>query len=147
MSDPHARGLIREAVKALLANIPGLEDHICFDEPRITEEENAPWNYVWLGDEDVQSVTIGQKPKKQRTVVLTNDLIGRDRFEVEQQCEIIGAQIENRMDSAPTLSGLVKSHALRSIAIERSSEAPILRYRMTYVVIYWTEAGTATATV
>lgn len=143
----HARGSIRLAVQALLANVPGLEDHICFDEPRITEEDQAPWCYVWLGDEDIQSITIGQKPKKQRTVQLSMDLIGRDRFTVEQQCETIGAQVENRMDSAPTLSGLVKSHQLRSIAVERSTEAPILRYRMTYVVIYWTEAGTATATV
>jgi len=134
-------------VKALLANVPGLEDHICFDEPPITKIEHAPWLYVWLGDEDIQNLTVGQKPKKQRVAQLSMDLIGRDRYEVEQQCETIGAQVENRMDSAPTLNGLVKSHQLRSIAIERSSEAPVLRYRMTYVVIYWTEAGTATATV
>lgn len=143
----HARDTIRQAVQALLANVPGLEDHICFDEPRITEEDHTPWLYVWLGDEDIDNKTIGQKPKKQRVVQLSMDLIGRDRFTVEQQCETIGAQVENRMDSAPTLNGVVKSHALRSIAIERSSEAPIFRYRMTYVVNYWTEAGTATATV
>lgn len=143
----HARDSIRLAVQTLLANVPGLEDHICFDEPRITDEEQAPWLYVWLGDEDISNLTIGRPPKKQRTVTLSMDLIGRDRFTVEQQCETVGAQVENRMDSAPTLSGLVKSHQLRSIAIERTSEAPILRYRMTYVVIYWTEAGTATATV
>lgn len=143
----HARDSIRLAVQALLANVPGLEDHICFDEPRITEENQAPWLYVWLGDEDIQNLTINRPPKKQRVVQLSMDLIGRDRFTVEQQCETIGAQIENRMDSAPTLNGLVKSHALRSIAIERSAEAPILRYRMTYVVTYWTEAGTATAIV
>lgn len=141
----HARDSIRLAVQALLANVPGLEDHICFDEPRITDEDQAPWLYAWLGDEDIEGATL--RGKKQRTVQLSLDLIGRDRFAVEQQCETIGAQIENRFDTSPTLSGLVKSVALRSIAIERSSEAPILRYRMTYVVIYWTEAGTATATV
>jgi hypothetical protein len=143
----HARDSIRLAVKALLADIPGLEDHVCFDEPRITEEDRAPWCYVWLGDEDIENVTIGQRPKKRRLVQLSTDLIGRDRFEVEQQCETIGAQVENRVDSSPTLSGLVKSIMHRSIAIERSSEAPILRYRMTFIVNYWTEAGTATATV
>jgi len=141
----HARDSIRQAVQALLANVPGLQDHVCFDEPRITEEDQAPWLYVWLGDEDIEGATL--RGKKQRTVQLSMDLIGRDRFAVEQQCEAIGAQVEDRMDGAPTLSGVVKSHMLRSIAIERSSEAPILRYRMTYVVIYWTEAGTATATV
>lgn len=143
----HARDSIRLAVKALLTDVPGLEDHICFDEPRITEEDRAPWLYVWLGDEDIQNLTIGQKPKKQRAVQLTLDLIGRDRFEVEQQCETIGAQIEERLDGSPTLGNLVKSLAHRSIAIERSTEAPILRYRMTFIVNYWTEAGTATATV
>lgn len=141
----HARDSIRLAVQALLANVPGLEDHICFDESRITEESQAPWLYVWLGDEDIEGATL--RGKKQRTVQLSLDLIGRDRFAVEQQCETIGAQVENRFDTSPTLSGLVKSTSLRSIAIERSTEAPILRYRMIYVVIYWTEAGTATATV
>lgn len=143
----HARNSIRLAVKALLADIPGLEDHVSFDEPRLGEEDKAPWLYVWLGDEDVTNLTVGSPPKKTRSVQLTMDLIGRDRFEVEQQCESIGAQIENRMDSDHTLNGLIKTSALRSISIERSPEAPVLRYRMIYVVTYWTAAGTATATV
>jgi hypothetical protein len=143
----HARNSIREAVKALLAGIPGLEDHIVFDEAKVSQELDAPYCYVWLADEDINSVTIGQKPKKQRSVQLQIDLLGRDRFEVAQQCEGIGADIENRIDGNPTFGRLVKSTTLRAVTIERSSEAPIQRYRMTYVVIYWTEAGTATATV
>lgn len=143
----HARGLIREAVRTLLANIPALEDHIVFDEAKIVAESDAPWCYVWLADENIQNLTIGQKPKKQRSTQLQIDLLGRDRFEVAQQCENIGAQIENRFDSDPTLGGLIKSLAHQGITIERSNEAPIQRYRMTYTVIYWTEAGTATATV
>jgi hypothetical protein len=143
----HARDSIRLAVQALLANVPGLEDHICFDEPRITEEDKAPWCYVWLGDEDIAGITIGRPPKRQRSMQLTLDIVARGRFDIEQQCEAIGALIENLFDSKPTLNGLVKSLSQRSIAIERDSESPIIRYRMTYVVIYWTEAGTATATV
>ncbi len=133
-------------MRALLANIPGLENHIVFDEAKIVAESDAPWCYVWLSDEDIQSITIGEKPKKERSTSLQVDLLGRDRFEVTQQCEGIGAQIEDRIDSDPKLGGLLKSNTLRGIKIERSNEAPIQRYRMTYNVIYWTEAGTATAT-
>lgn len=143
----HARNSIREAVRTLLANIPNLEDHIVFDEAKIVAESDAPWCYVWLADEDISNVTIGQKPKKQRSTLLQIDLLGRDRFEVAQQCENVGAEIENRIDSDSTFDGLVKSTTLRGITIERNNEAPIQRYRMTFTVIYWTEAGTATATV
>ena len=143
----HARDSIREAVRDRLAAIPGLEANITFDDARITGELDAPWCYVWLSDEDVESVTIGLRPKKQRSVQLQIDVIARDRYEAAKQSESLAALIEDRIDQDPTFSRLVKSTTLRALTVERASDAQIQRLRLTYIVNYWTEAGNAAATV
>lgn len=143
----HARNLIREAVRTLLSGIDGLQDHIVFDDAKIMLDEALPWCYVWLSDELIDPITVGAAPKKKRQMQMHFDLIGRDRFDVAQQCEAIGVQIENRIDGDHTLGEIVRDARLAGITIERSTDSPIQRYRMTYNVIYWTVAGTASATV
>lgn len=139
----HAVDSILAAFVALLANVPGLEDHIVTDEEKIASPGELPWCWIQLGDEDVVSQTLAKK--KTRSVFVFVDVITSDRFAAMQAANTIAALIEDRTDGDPTLGGLVGNITLQSTTRTRGEDSPIARLRMTYLATYWTRAG-ATAT-
>lgn len=133
------RQQIREALKSVLSGVPSLEDHIVFDVPRITDESETPWAYVWLGDEEISQNLSG---KKTRALISYIDLIGRNTFEEMSALERIASEIERRLDINPTLMGLVGRILLSTLESSQEFENSFARLRMKFLITYWTAQAT-----
>lgn len=135
----HADDVILDAALALLAHIPGLEDHVTADEEAITSVDELPWCHVNLGDSAIDGATA--RGKKQRSSSIHIDLFVRARFKLLRKANSIAALIENRIDADPRLSGRVLG--MRLVSLTRGRDDDIARVRMTYLVTYSTAAGAA----
>jgi len=140
----HVRGQIRERVRVLLSAIPGLQDHVTIDARDVPDQAEMPWAWVWIGNEDVTTRTLGAK--QQRELELSIDLIARDVREVATQAEDIAAEIETAMAADRRLGDLAQDSYLRAYTIDRDNEGnqPMMRLRLQYVVVYVTETGRPT---
>jgi hypothetical protein len=108
-----------------------------------------PWAWVWIGNEDVITRTLGSGqsgPKQQRELELSIDLISRDTQQVAEVAENIAAEIETAMAADRRITNLAQDSYLRAYTIDRDNEGsqPMLRLRLQYVVVYVTETGRPT---
>ena len=145
----HVRSQIRERVRVLLSAIPGLHDHVTIDAREVPDEAEMPWAWVWIGNEDVITRTLGSGqsgPKQQRELELSIDLISRDTQQVAEVAENIAAEIETAMAADRRITNLAQDSYLRAYTIDRDNEGsqPMLRLRLQYVVVYVTETGRPT---
>lgn len=145
----HVRSQIRDRVRTLLSAIPGLQDHVTIEAKEVPDEAELPWAWIWVGNEDVTTRTLGGGqfgPKQQREMELSIDLIARDTRQVAEIAENIAAEVEIAMAADRRLGNLAQDSYLRAYTIDRNDEGgqPMLRLRLQYVVVYVTETGRPT---
>ena len=143
----HVRGQIRAQLAQILATIPGLEDHVTFDMPDTVDEVDLPWCFLWLGDEDINMVTIDGR--QERITDLFLDFIGRDRSDVTQRIEEYAAAAESLLQSNATLGGLISQSQLRAYHLTRDENGAntYLQFRVQYLITYRTMVGAPTVAV
>lgn len=135
----HVCEQIAEAAKALLSNIPGLEDHIIFDEPSIAEDDKTPWAWVWTGDEIISQIDLGDMSGAllyQRDSDLVIELIVRGN--AVSVLNMLLVHVERQMASDRYLAGTAKNCVLRDIQRARSNDPATLNARIRYIVTYIT---------
>lgn len=152
----HARHAIRQALREALSGVQGLAG-VVFDSSEIPEAIEAPWCFVWLGDELIAAYGLGNEiegRKLERSTEMNADVFYRASSEdqvaglsVAEGAEAIAAQIEAAVFARRQLRPLLNSCVLTGLSIARNEEGtqPVCRLRLTWQITYTTTEASATA--
>lgn len=133
---------IREALRARLEPVPGLRDHITFDEVDIPDEFDGHWCVVSCGDELINQLTLGNPTtgaKQQHTLDVNIDVIYLASTVALEQAEKILEAAVPAIFADPRLGGLVKSIvAIGKTRVKNGDAKPLARLRLQCQTVFQT---------